>query len=158
VPEHHVPVSSFPPRATILGIPSASGRFNFSASSAEAISHVSISTGFVRITAEILIVTLLDGGIEGVHVDVDDLALAARGIRLVVVALDGHVVCPAGSSLTPRATILSDPSESGRCSFKTSSGGAVIQLSTSSGFVRITGIALGWMVPTSAFGSVVRNA
>ena len=30
--------------------------------------------------------------------------------------------------------------------------------STSSGVVRITGIALGWMAPTSAFGSVVRNA
>src|SRR6202044_2233162 len=33
-----------------------------------------------------------------------------------------------------------------------------IQVSTSSGVVRITGIAFGWMVPTSAFGSVVRNA
>ena len=91
-----------------------------------------------------------------IHVDVDDLALAARGNCLIV--LDGHVICPAGSSLTPRATILSDPSESGRCSFKTSSGGAVIQVSTSSDVVRITGIALGWMVPTSALGSVVRKA
>jgi hypothetical protein len=80
------------------------------------------------------------------------------GNCLVVIVLDGHVVCPAGSSLTPRATILSDPSESGRCSFKTSSGGAVIQASTSSGVVRITGIAFGWIAPTSAFGSVVRNA
>jgi hypothetical protein len=32
------------------------------------------------------------------------------------------------------------------------------QVSISSGIVRITGIALGWMAPTSAFGSVVRNA
>ena len=32
---------------------------------------------------------------------------------------------------------------SGRCSFRASSGGAVIQVSTSSGVVRITGIALG---------------
>ena len=62
------------------------------------------------------------------------------------------------SSLTPRATICSAPSGSGRCSFRASSGGAVIQVSTSSGVVRITGIALGWTVPTSAFGSVVRNA
>jgi hypothetical protein len=87
---------------------------------------------------------------------VDDLALAAWGRCLVVIVLDGHVVSPAGSSLTPRATIQSVPSGSGRCSFKTSSGGAVIQVSTSSGVVRITGIALGWMAPTSAFGSVVR--
>ena len=39
-----------------------------------------------------------------------------------------------------------------------SSAGAVIQVSTSSGDVRITGIAFGWMAPTSAFGAVVRNA
>src|SRR6202022_1918792 len=67
-------------------------------------------------------------------------------------------VGPAGSSFTPRATIRSDPSGNGRCSFSAASGGAVIQVSTSSGVVRITGIALGWMAPTSAFGSVVRNA
>lgn len=36
--------------------------------------------------------------------------------------------------------------------------GAVIQVSTSSGVVRITGIAFGWIGPTSEFGSVVRNA
>src|ERR1700724_2772549 len=54
------------------------------------------------------------------------------------------------SSLTPRATICSAPSGSGRCSFRASSGGAVIQASTSSGVVRITGIAFGWMAPTSA--------
>ena len=77
---------------------------------------------------------------------------------LVFIILDGHVGSPAGSSLPSWATILSEPSESGRCSFKASSGGAVIQVSTSSGVVRITGIALGWIVPTSAFGSVVRNA
>src|ERR1044071_6510235 len=86
------------------------------------------------------------------------LALAARGNCMVIIVLGSHVVGPAGSSLTPRATILSDPSESGRCSFKTSSGGAVIQVSTSSDVARITGIALGWMVPTSAVGSVVRKA
>src|ERR1700730_17037800 len=64
----------------------------------------------------------------------------------------------AGSSLTPRATIRSAPSGSGRCSFRASSGGALIQDSTSSGVVRITGIAFGWIAPHSAFGSVVRNA
>src|SRR6202041_268249 len=37
-------------------------------------------------------------------------------------------------------------------------GGAVIQVSSSSGVVRTTGIAFGWMRATSAFGSVVRNA
>jgi hypothetical protein len=41
-----------------------------------------------------------------------------------------------------------------RWSVNASSRGAVIQVSTSSGVVRITGIALGWMAPTSAFGSV----
>ena len=68
-----------------------------------------------------------------------------------------HAAGPAGSSLTPRATIGSAPSGSGRCSLSASCAGAVIQVSTSSG-VRITGIALGWMAPTSAFGSVVRKA
>src|SRR5258705_11244250 len=88
---------------------------------------------------------------------VDDLALAGRGRRLVVF-LAGHGTGPTGSSLTPRATIRSAPSGSGRCSFRASSEGAVIQVSTSAGVVRITGIAFGWMAPTSAFGSVVRNA
>lgn len=35
---------------------------------------------------------------------------------------------------------------------------AFIHFSTSSGVVRITGITFEWMAPTSAFGSVVRNA
>src|SRR6185369_11310992 len=96
-----------------------------------------------RFTAEIRIIPLLDGRIEGVHVDVDDLTLAARGSCLVVIVLDGHVASPAVSSLTPRATIRSVPSASGRCSFRAASKGAVIQVSTSSGVVRITGIALG---------------
>jgi hypothetical protein len=39
-----------------------------------------------------------------------------------------------------------------------SSGPAVIQVSTSAGVVRITGITFGWMAPTSAFGSIVRKA
>src|ERR1700704_5158905 len=76
----------------------------------------------------------------------------------LVVVLVGHVAGPAGSSLTPRATILSAPSSSGRCSFRASSGGAGIPDSTSSGVVRITGIASGWMAPTSAFGSLLRSA
>jgi hypothetical protein len=43
--------------------------------------------------------------------------------------------------LTPRATIRSVPSGSGRCSFRASSGEAVIHVSTSAGVVKITGIA-----------------
>jgi hypothetical protein len=62
----------------------------------------------------------------------------------------------------PEPTVIADewtgPSGSGRCNSRAPSGGAVIQVSTSSGVVRITGIALRWMTPTSAFGSVVRNA
>src|SRR6185437_4015572 len=115
------------------------------------------STDGDRLAAEFRIVPLLDRCVKRIHVDVDDLALTGRGSRLLVV-LDRHVAGPAGSSLAPRATILSDPSDSGRCSFKTSSGGAVIQVSTSSGVVKITGIAFGWMAPTSTLGSVVRNA
>src|SRR5258708_570108 len=112
-----------------------------------------------RLAAKIRIVPLLDGCIEGVHVDVDDLPLTARGSCLIVIVLDGgHIASSAVSSLTPRATIRSVPSVSGRCSFRASSDEAVIQASTSSGVVRITGIAFGWMAPTSAFGSVVRNA
>jgi hypothetical protein len=42
----------------------------------------------------------------------------------------------------PRATILSVPSGRGRCSFKASSDGAVIQVSTSADVVRITGHCL----------------
>ena len=76
-----------------------------------------------------------------VHVDVDDLPLAGFWPGLAVIVLVGHDIVPAGSSFTPRATIRSDPSGSGRCSFKASSGEAVIQVSTSSGVVRITGIA-----------------
>src|SRR6201999_491553 len=93
-----------------------------------------------RLAAEIRIVPLLDGRVEGIHVDVDDLALAGRELRLVVGLVD-HVVSPAGSSLTPRATILSAPSGSCLCSLRASSGDAVIQVSTSSAVVRITGIA-----------------
>lgn len=66
--------------------------------------------------------------------------LLQEGPRLVVV-LDSHVAGPAGNSLTPRATILSAPSRSGRCSFRASSGAAVILASTSSGVVKITGVA-----------------
>ena len=60
------------------------------------------------------------------------------------------------SSLTPLATICSVPFGSGRCSFRASSQGAVIQVSISAGVRRMTGIAFGWI--TSALGSQVRKA
>lgn len=44
---------------------------------------------------------------------------------------------------SPRATILSAPSGSGRCNASASFGGAVSQASTSAGVVRITGMAFG---------------
>ena len=69
-----------------------------------------------------------------------------------------HVSAPFPSFLTPRATIRSAPSGSGRCRTFASSHGALIQTSTSSGVVWITGIAFGWITSTSAFGSVVREA
>ena len=57
----------------------------------------------------------------------------------------------------PRVTILSASSGNGRCSAFASSHGARIQTSRSSSVVRITGIALGWIGSTTAFGEVVRK-
>ena len=59
--------------------------------------------------------------------------------------------------LSPLATILSELSGSGLCSLSASSAGAFIQTSISSRAVRTTGIAFGWIAPTSLFGSVVRS-
>ena len=50
-----------------------------------------------------------------------------------------------GSCFCPRATIRKASSGSGRCSTSASAGGAAIHVSHSSGVVRITGIALGWI-------------
>ena len=68
-----------------------------------------------------------------------DRARHRRGSRLSGWRID-HVA-GTGSSFTPRATIRSAPSARGRCSFRASLAGAVIQVSTSSGVVRIAGIA-----------------
>src|SRR5580693_835837 len=65
---------------------------------------------------------------------------------------------PPSSCLSPLATIFSELSGSGLCSLSASSAGAFIQTSISSRAVRTTGIAFGWITPTSLFGSVVRNA
>jgi hypothetical protein len=50
---------------------------------------------------------------------------------------------PAASSFSPRATIRSASSGSGRCSFRASSVGPTSHVSISSGRVRMTGMALG---------------
>jgi hypothetical protein len=65
---------------------------------------------------------------------------------------------PPSSFLSPLATIFSELSGSGLGSLSASSAGAFIQTSISSRAVRTTGIAFGWIAPTSLFGSVVRNA
>jgi hypothetical protein len=57
----------------------------------------------------------------------------------------------------PRAPILITSSGNGRCSALASSHGARIQTSHSSCVVRITGMALGWIGSTIAFGAVVRK-
>ena len=57
----------------------------------------------------------------------------------------------------PRMTILSASSGSGRCNALASSHGARIQTFRSSSVVRITGIALGWIGATTAFGTVARK-
>lgn len=54
--------------------------------------------------------------------------------------------------------ICNDPSSKGLCSAPASDPGMVIHTSHSSGVVRTTGIALGWIAPTSAFGVLVRKA
>src|ERR1700694_3811254 len=64
----------------------------------------------------------------------------------------------ARSSLSaPRATIFMVLSGNGLCSALASSHGARIQTSRSSSVVRITGMALGWIGSTMAFGAVVRQ-
>src|SRR6202790_907293 len=65
---------------------------------------------------------------------------------------------PPSSFLSPLETIFSELSGSGLCSLSASSAGAFIQTSIFSRAVRTTGIAFGWIAPTSLFGSVVRNA
>lgn len=62
------------------------------------------------------------------------------------------------SSLSsPRMTIFSASLGKGRCSAVASSHGARIHTSLSSSVVKITGIALGWIGGTMAFGAVVRK-
>jgi hypothetical protein len=61
------------------------------------------------------------------------------------------------SDRSPSATIVSMSSGRGLCSFRASSVGALSHTSYSSGVVRITGIALGWIGPTTPFGSDVKN-
>jgi hypothetical protein len=58
-------------------------------------------------------------------------------------AVHDQAARPPMSSFSPRATIVSTSSGNGLCSFNASSGGAAIQVSNSSGFVRMTGMALG---------------
>ena len=62
------------------------------------------------------------------------------------------------SSSPPCATRRNVPSGNGRCSLQASFQGADSHASTSPGTVKIAGIALGGIAPTSRFGSVVRNA
>src|SRR4029077_2621886 len=104
----------------------------------------------------------------------DDLALPIRPIRDVPVRIFGgaprpiaitllrkherQAARPPSSFLSPLATIFSERSGSGLCSLSASSADAFIQMSISSRAVRTTGIAFGWIAPTSLFGTVVRNA
>jgi hypothetical protein len=67
----------------------------------------------------------------------------------------GHAVDALSSLSAPRATIRKASSGNGRCSAFASSHGARIQTSRSSSVVRITGIALGCIGSTTAFGDGV---
>ena len=62
-----------------------------------------------------------------------------------------------GSSFSPFATILIASSGNGRWSNKASTVSASNQRSNSSGVVRMTRMALGWMCATIALASVVRK-
>lgn len=68
-----------------------------------------------------------------------------------------YTVIPAISCFSPRAAMTRAPSASGRCSARASVAGPAIQRSISSCDLRITGIACGWMAPTSRLGAAVRN-
>ena len=83
-----------------------------------------------RLAAQLRIVALLDGGVEGVHVDVDDLALPSRldddaarspvgvghpPVRSVIRREhDLQATRPPSSFLPPLPTILREPSARGR--------------------------------------------
>ena len=70
-------------------------------------------------------------------------------------APEGCLYVAIGSSLSePRATIFRVSSANGRCNAFPSSHGARIQTSRSSSMVRITGMTLGWIGSTIAFGDV----
>ena len=62
------------------------------------------------------------------------------------------------SSLLPTATMRNTPLGSGRCSALASDYGAVSNVSTSSGVVRIAGMAFMWMELTTSLGSHVGKA
>jgi hypothetical protein len=66
-----------------------------------------------------------------------------------------HAAAARSSLSVPRATILRASSGKGRCNALASSHGARIHTSYSSGVVRITGMAFGWIGSTTAFGAVV---
>jgi len=68
-----------------------------------------------------------------------------------------HAAAARSSLSAPRATIFDASSGKGRCNAFASSQGARIQTSHSSGVVKITGIAFGWIGSTIAFGAVVRK-
>jgi hypothetical protein len=69
-----------------------------------------------------------------------------------------HSIGPPSSFFPPLATTTRASSGSGRWSLTASAIGAVIQRSIASGVLRMTGIAFGWNVATSSFGSVVKKA
>ena len=75
----------------------------------------------------------------------------------VGVRIWAHAAAARSSLSAPRATIFNASSENGRCSAFASSHGARIHMSHSSAVVRMTGIALGWIGSTIAFGDVVRK-
>jgi len=80
--------------------------------------------------------------------EVDQMTIG--GIRLPMI--------PASCFFSLLAATMRSSSASGRCNLSASKAGAGIQMSISSGTVRMTGIAFGWNTPTILFGSVVRNA
>ena len=85
-----------------------------------------------------------------------ELSLQCTAKRTLINRSD-HGTAARSSLSAPRATTLSASSGNGRCNDFASSHGARIQTSHSSCVVRITGMALGWIGSTIAFGAVVRK-
>jgi hypothetical protein len=136
-------------------------------SAPRAIAHGAKRAGFqlpkgqvVGEPADVQFGVVITGQIAAIDEHADNSAprpMFARWITPPTRAILFYAAAARSSLSVPRATILRASSGNGRCNAFASSHGARIQTSHSSGVVRITGIAFGWIGSTTAFGVVVRK-